>query len=373
MVTSLVEKNRNYLCYEVEPEDNIDSTSFRMLSSNQMYGLIPMKMLEQDEKQRFLYDISDYLSVEKMLKKGSLSLEGLFTIVCGVLNDADELADYLIPETLLLCKKESVFLDFKKNRVMIICLPVHRENEMNLEEFCRGLLLECNPEGQKEQEFLDIFKKALNTTPLDRDEVRRTAKELEIALMYVERPEELSADIPAQGKKDEKKVHCEVRETGTLFSRSLSATSGDKLPQKPEKLVREMELSTRRVSVPQKLIRDQSSGQNAFVDAAAAGTAYLVRAKNGERIYLTKDEFHIGKDTFWADYVVEDVPTISRNHATILSEAGKYYLVDNNSANGSSVDGKAVEAEKKILLVNGCSITLASEMFYFNNRPDAGN
>lgn len=92
-------------------------------------------------------------------------------------------------------------------------------------------------------------------------------------------------------------------------------------------------------------------------------SAYLLRKRTGEKIVIDKDVFKLGKDVACVDYVVDDNPTISRNHADIIRKKGVYYVKDKGSLNHTFVDGKKLEAQKPVKLESGSFLQLADEVF----------
>lgn len=92
---------------------------------------------------------------------------------------------------------------------------------------------------------------------------------------------------------------------------------------------------------------------------------YLVRRSTGERIVINKDIFKLGKDATCVDYVVDNNPTISRNHANIERKKNGCYVKDKGSLNHTFVDGKKLEPEKPKKLESGSLLQLADEVFQF--------
>lgn len=92
-------------------------------------------------------------------------------------------------------------------------------------------------------------------------------------------------------------------------------------------------------------------------------SVYLLRKRTGEKIVIDKDVFKLGKDAACVDYVVDDNPTISRNHADIIRKKGVYYVKDKGSLNHTFVDGKKLEAQKPVKLESGSLLQLADEVF----------
>ena len=90
----------------------------------------------------------------------------------------------------------------------------------------------------------------------------------------------------------------------------------------------------------------------------------------GKRYNLDQDVVHIGAVAQDGgnknDIVVRDVERmISCFHCEIHKHAGKFFLIDCDSANGTSVDSKRVSGRKPIRLKSGARLDLAGT-WYFN-------
>lgn len=99
--------------------------------------------------------------------------------------------------------------------------------------------------------------------------------------------------------------------------------------------------------------------------APAASMSWLIRIKTNERIPIRKDVFRIGKNNGSVDYFVADNAAVSRNHADILFRDGKYYIQDNNSTNHTYLNGKLIPGNTPSELKDGYSVSLANELFRF--------
>lgn len=70
----------------------------------------------------------------------------------------------------------------------------------------------------------------------------------------------------------------------------------------------------------------------------------LRRISTGEKVVISRDEFKIGRSESRADYCITGNNSISNIHATIFTGNGRdYYVKDNHSTNGTTVDGKKVD------------------------------
>lgn len=93
----------------------------------------------------------------------------------------------------------------------------------------------------------------------------------------------------------------------------------------------------------------------------------FLEKKNGERIYITKTNFFIGqadKADIANDYIVKN-SAVSRNHAYLQLTAGGATITDNNSLNGTFINGEKIPSSVNWALKNGDIVRLANEEFVF--------
>ena len=80
-----------------------------------------------------------------------------------------------------------------------------------------------------------------------------------------------------------------------------------------------------------------------------------------ETIALTGPVFRIGRGARACDYVL-DHPAISRLHLVVRVDAGKAFVADNNTRNGTLVNGEPLTGERELAdgdVIEICGITLA--------------
>lgn len=92
---------------------------------------------------------------------------------------------------------------------------------------------------------------------------------------------------------------------------------------------------------------------------------HLIRSKNNERINITKQIFHIGTESSYADYCISDNSAVSHSHANIVVKNGEYFVVDTNSTNHTFVNGKIIPSSAEIKLSHGTKVTFANDEFEF--------
>ena len=94
--------------------------------------------------------------------------------------------------------------------------------------------------------------------------------------------------------------------------------------------------------------------------------ASLTRQVTGEKIELGKPSFVLGKNPEKSDYAVADNTNISRVHAVITMRNGRYYVMDQNSTNGTFINGRIIKAGQETEILPGDCLMLANEEFLFN-------
>jgi pSer/pThr/pTyr-binding forkhead associated (FHA) protein len=91
----------------------------------------------------------------------------------------------------------------------------------------------------------------------------------------------------------------------------------------------------------------------------------LTRESNGEKIYINKNIFRIGRDRNRVDYAISDNTAISRSHVAIVSRNGEYFVIDNNTANHTYVNESMLSANVETPIHEGDVLRLANESFRF--------
>lgn len=93
--------------------------------------------------------------------------------------------------------------------------------------------------------------------------------------------------------------------------------------------------------------------------------AYITRMSTNEKVEITGTNFIVGKSSEYAKYVIRNNRAISRVHATFIIRNGTYYIADNDSKNGTFVNGQKIDFENMAELCDGDTIQLANEKFRF--------
>lgn len=116
-----------------------------------------------------------------------------------------------------------------------------------------------------------------------------------------------------------------------------------------------------------------NSGSEATVilgqeNSSAGNFAGFLEQKNGTSVQITKDFFFIGKGTNTSivnDLVIRN-DKVSRNHAVIECSNGHFYVKDNNSLNGTFINGSRITPNVRTELRHNDIIIFANEEYSFS-------
>ena len=103
-------------------------------------------------------------------------------------------------------------------------------------------------------------------------------------------------------------------------------------------------------------------GMSAQQDAIGYLNVLIAREdRKGGKIPIYNNRTSLGRDPKVTDvqlYQIDDQSTVSSLHCTIFHERGKFFITDDNSANGTFVNGKRLNANDPFELKDGAEIVL---------------
>ncbi|MBQ9828480.1 MAG: FHA domain-containing protein [Lachnospiraceae bacterium] len=301
------------LVYRVDQKGEIDREAYRAIKEQER---IFARM--EAEGTDINYEITDKMSLKKYLTQKLSKGE-----VLGLLKNIAQAAYYvkesgLRPENLLL-DVDLVLVDQETGNASLIYLPVeeHDLKIKSLRAFLKEIIVNI---VYDEKEDLDYVGRIIANINTNKELSGSDLLELIEGLRVQTRVREEAAAAPAEPAAPAPEEAAPVVEEVTVPG-----------PEEPDI-----------IPVP-----------------------YLLRDKTGDKIFIEKDEFMIGKIAGIADCLISDNPTVSRMHAIIKKVNGVYYVCDNYSTNSTFLNGERLEPGKDYLLVDKAKIYFANDGFVF--------
>ncbi|RRJ24744.1 FHA domain-containing protein [Lachnoanaerobaculum gingivalis] len=94
--------------------------------------------------------------------------------------------------------------------------------------------------------------------------------------------------------------------------------------------------------------------------------AFLVWKRTGEKIFIDKSSFRIGREKSYVDFCINDNSSVGRNHAEIVRKDGSFFIRDLKSLNFTMVNGEKVSSSVEVELWDNDIISLSNEEFEFH-------
>jgi hypothetical protein len=93
---------------------------------------------------------------------------------------------------------------------------------------------------------------------------------------------------------------------------------------------------------------------------------YVVRRATGERKKVNSPRFVIGRSRQRANFCIENNPKIGNVHAVIIQKGKRFFLMDNESKNGTFVSGNRLSGGATVELYDGLIFQIYNEDFVFH-------
>ena len=104
----------------------------------------------------------------------------------------------------------------------------------------------------------------------------------------------------------------------------------------------------------------QANYSQPYMEPDVSYKLYLIRNSNSQVINVTGNYFTLGKDSGNVHAYIDN-NSVSRHHATITFENGCYYIMDNKSTNGTTVEGIRLQPYEKAQLFDNSIVSLGTE------------
>ena len=132
----------------------------------------------------------------------------------------------------------------------------------------------------------------------------------------------------------------------------------------------EFDLDSRKISkedLKKVINKEVEGGTQLLINDDMDGQAYLIKKELSginDRIYIDKNTFNVGRDKSKSDFAIIK-SSISKQHATISCIGDRYYIIDNDSSNGTYLNSIRLQPNKSYDLNDRDDIIFADEHYQF--------
>lgn len=346
------------ISYHLEGKEKIDQQQADWLTVQRFSGLIPFSIIKNFRGYTLQYDVSGLLTLKEYLSS-NVTKEQFLAVVQELLSALDFFGKKKLWVKDIKMDCDSIFVSPQTHKLFFVYQPIQNNtNVTDLRLFFSSLPYQAVFASQDLSyvtKYIQYFQTQKSFAKIGVNKLVEALKGTEKALL-----------------KDEGAVCCMQADDRTSGFGDL--TFEDDAPE----AYGQQNYGTQAQAQAQESddtidIEDLNAGDQTMMlddedDASIAQPRpypYLIREKTEESIRIESAALVIGKTASYADYVVADNRAVSRKHATIVTRADRYYIIDHDSSNRTYVDGKAIPSRQEYEIFSDTKIRLANEPFIF--------
>ncbi len=378
---------KNFMIIDPQGSD-WDGYDCRMLLSNNIEGLLKMRIRPTEEGPRLYYDITSRQPLDRMMKGAQWKAEEFRTFMIQICGTLTRMERYLLKESCILLDPEYIYMEPGSRRLFFCYVPgLERSFPEGLGKLLEGLL-ECVDHRDKECVVLayglyqetrkenygteDLLRQIYSVTVPDESGQEPVEYDLETEEFPVR-------DVPVREEKapgffEKLKDRVFTHFSGTDDDEDDEGElwfDGLREPEEEEKLMTKENVpafvSETAAEYSGKEASALSAGDTMILDDLRSKTALrILRALDPgvEDIALPYFPFVIGKQDNMVDHRIDD-ETVSRLHLKILKKEERYVIEDLNSTNGTTLNGELLENNGEREIVTGDVVGIARLRFRF--------
>lgn len=129
-----------FLVLSLDEDDILNEFEYGMLRNNSIKGILPVFLVEVDDRRIIKYNISSRTSLQNFLS-GEVSRNTFLTILKKLQRAFEDMQDYMLELSDLCLEYENIYVNLSKMDIEFVCIPVEREREeVDLKAFFRNLI-----------------------------------------------------------------------------------------------------------------------------------------------------------------------------------------------------------------------------------------
>ena len=390
--------NYMLISFEDEEEADIEKYEFKMLENNYISGLMKFKLVKENEKTIFCYDITSKQSLSRILEYKPIGLEDIKKIVFEIMRTISNMERFLLGTYGLLLNTDYIYADPESLDLALCYLPcIKEEMQSKLSDLFAQILAKLDQndhegvvlayslyqESLKDScvinDLLSIMNKYNKNTKKEtllkiadaehnKEDVYESDKAKPIESKTKDRAEIFSIKSLFGMKKEKAKVNSPIQESKNSYKTKKQEESPpeEELDEENEEWLElfENSKSTERSNT----YEEKEYTHTVLLSEASENKAdYILKSsdKTVEDIKISYFPFIIGKQERICDYIIKS-EMVSRLHLRIDKDRGeKFSIRDLNSLNGTKLEGRLLDNEEVAELSLGSEVEIANLRYVF--------
>lgn len=403
MQTSIInELNTNYL---IIASNEFVTTDFeeKMFRYNDIKGFLSFETSRVNNNITYQYNISAYENMEKAFYNKEFGYKDVKNIFTSIANACQRAFEYLLnadgillnPEYIFMNGEEFLFCYYPSGEITfnkgirelmeyILERLDHKDNQNVMKTY--GLyqkILKNNFTIDSLMEEFETVEEAYIVEHIKPSEKFLTESEIKVVNETNDKILETSKTLRVENKNEvldieqlEKELELEVKNNKkiswfdkTSKSKKTSANKDEKIKsikqqdsKKKFKLFEKKSYKIGNYESPKTMLLAESTQYNS---TQLLSGKRLINQGNGKDIMLNPLPLRIGSKKEDCDCCIDNI-MVSRNHAVLSYECGNYYIEDNDSTNGTFVNGSRISPYEPVLIREGDTVSFANEKYRLN-------
>lgn len=390
--------NYMLISFEDEEEADIEKYEFKMLENNYISGLMKFKLVKDNEKTIFCYDITSKQSLSRILEYKPIGLEDIKKIVLGIIRAITNMERFLLGTYGLLLNTDYIYADPEGLDLALCYLPcIKEEMQSKLSDLFAQILAKIDQndhegvvlayslyqESLKDNcvfnDLLSIMNKYNKNTKKEillkiadaehnKEDVYESDKAKSIESKTKDRAEIFSIKSLFRMKKEKAKVNSPIQESKNSYKKKKKEESPPE--EEPDEENEEwLELFENSKSIERSNTYEEKDYTHTVLlsEASENKADYILKSsdKTVEDIKISYFPFIIGKQERICDYIIKS-EMVSRLHLRIDKDRGeKFSIRDLNSLNGTKLEGRLLDNEEVAELSLGNEVEIADLRYVF--------
>lgn len=406
------ESGREYLVQKVGNLSELDNVTIGMLENNEIKGILPFFLIQENNSIELKYDISGYEPV-KSKYAGKVNKAKLLNLLKAICNVYETCENYMIDSSQLILDHSCIFVDKRNETIQFILNPLIT-SEQNTNDKLREMILtldfdrgeDCTYVAELLQYFnrntvfslnefsamiSDIDKmRARSSHPVQPQKIaqrdtehvgKRVVKERVVQNQEYENEEEHVVEekkglfLFGKKGKNEKQLKNNKKKTGFSGVAIPGVEDGGYSKGSVEIPKKAQNIKAQRVEIETYDADEEDFGATELHRRDEVGSGYqrvirnyeILRTSTGERYPVNGQVVKIGRKNSIVDICVLGNAHIGRLHAILYKQEDGLYIEDNASGNGVFVGAPNMEnrigPREKIMLKVGEYFYLGDEEF----------
>ena len=352
-------KGRFVIEIRTDPSQTVSQRDVETMQSDPGSGFLPLTVEAGRSAHVLRYEASGLLPIAEFLQMTVLSKQMFLCILRQYVRFEKQLERHYCNKDAVLYDERYILIDPASWHVYFTYVPIQPFEgqgslRLSLQELIRYANFDPNEDLEYVREYISLVGSDIGFSIFRlREYLRRNEEKKEKAA-----PEKrcLGCGFPMK----ESDAFCPM--CGRAVKNSTAGKASDGLQYVPaEDGIIEKENGTG----PEQLsINEDETGTVTVFGAKTSGERSALLKNDRDSIRMGHFPFRIGKQADIVDHQIRN-KTVSRKHADIVSEQGRYFVLDLDSTNGTFLNGRKLLSGVREELHPGDTVTFANEAYSF--------